>query len=435
LPESFARIEEGISSQEAKVGRMIPPGAVKPDYSGYCLSNIPSTLASILGYEDSRPALPKDALGDLDSSGIENVILILCDGFGYNEWKRQSDHGFFGALSSKGNVRSITPVFPSTTSANLTSLATGLTPQEHGLPEWYVYMKEIGAIIITLPFTRVGDSRDSLVGTLSPHTLFDGDTIYQRLKKAGISSMSFTSRSLANTAYSKVSRAGSDVTGYTSASDLSVMLRKHAERSKGPNYAYVYWSYVDTIEHIYGPATDEALVEGSLISHALYEGFLSKLARVAAKKTLVVVTADHGQLQVDSSRTLYMNRYSRLNRSFQKNPDGSRILPWGSARDTFMLVEEDRLEKTMEYLQKKLEGKATVIKTQEAIEAGLFGINKPTKKFRRRVGNLMVLPHGNRTVWYKYREEEKLKVGGHHGGLTESEMTIPLAAARVSDLQ
>src|SRR5579863_3128585 len=166
---------------------MLPPGAVKPDYSGYCLSNVPSTLASILGHVDSRHVLPKDAFGDVDTSGIENVILILCDGFGYNEWQRQSDHAFFGALAAKGNVRPITPVFPSTTSANLTSLSTGLTPQEHGLPEWFVYMQEVGEIIVTLPFTRVGEyGRDTLLGAMDPRALFDGKTIYQRLKKAGI---------------------------------------------------------------------------------------------------------------------------------------------------------------------------------------------------------------------------------------------------------
>ena len=415
---------------------MLPPGAVRPDYSGYCHSNVPSTLASVLGYRDSRPTLPKDALGDVDTSGVENVIVILCDGFGYNEWQRQSDHGFFGALSDRGSVRPITPVFPSTTSANLTSLATGLTPQEHGLPEWYVYMREIGEIIISLPFTRVGDPRrDSLVGTLNPKSLFDGSTIYQRLKKAGINSMSFANRSLANTAYSKVSRAGSKVTAYSTASDLSVSLRRFVEDSRGLNYVYVYWSYVDTIEHIYGPGTDEALVEGSLISHALYEGFLSKLDRKAAKKTMVVVTADHGQLKVDARRTVYMNRFSKLTRSFQKTPAGKRILPWGSARDSFMLVEEERLEPTVAYLREKLKGVATVIKTEDAFAAGLFGLNRPTRKFRRRVGNLMVLPHGNKTVWYQYPGEGKLEVGGHHGGLTRAEMTIPLAAAKVSDLQ
>lgn len=76
-----------------------------------------------------------------------------------------------------------------------------------------------------------------------------------------------------------------------------------------------------------------------------------------------------------------------------------------------------------------------MLETDEAIAAGLFGINTPSAKFRRRVGNLMILPHGKGTVWYRYKKDDKLDLRGHHGGLTPDEMQIPLAAARVSDLR
>lgn len=413
---------------------MLPPGAMKPDYNGYCLSNVPSTILSIFGNEVTRPTLPKDALGNVETSGVENVILILCDGLGYREFRKQKK-GFLGALSEKGNVRPITTVFPSTTAAALTTVSTGLTPQEHGLPEWYVYMEEIGEVIVTLPFTRVGEyGRDTLEDVMDPRTLFDGTTIFQRLKNAGVSCTSFSSRTLARTAYSTVTRTGSEVVPYASASDLTVSLRHLVERARGKNFAYVYWSFVDTIEHIYGPNTDETEVEASLISHALQEGFLSKLDKEAAKKTLVLLTADHGQLNVDTEKTLYMNRFTKLVRNFLRSPTGERIPPWGSARDSYLLVDESKLEEMRDYLQKKLNGIATVLKTEDAVRDGLFGINKTSRKFMRRVGNLMILPHGNNTVWYRYEKGEPLKVRGHHGGLTEDEMTIPLAAARVSDL-
>ena len=415
---------------------MLPPGALKPDYAGYCLSNVPSTISSLLGVNVDRPTLPKDAFGDVETSGVENVVLLLCDGFGFNEWKRQDQSGFFGAISKKGSVRPITTVFPSTTAAALTTVSTGLTPQEHGLPEWFVYMQELGAVVVTLPFTRVGDSgRDTLVGEFDPKALFDGRTIFQRLKKEGVNCVSLTSRSLAYTAYSKASRVGSDTVPYTTASDLTVSLRRLVEASKGRNFFYAYWSYVDTIEHIYGPNTDEAEVEGSLISHAFQEGFLSKLSREAAKKTLVLVTADHGQLNVVPEKTLYMNRFGRLIKNLDRTQTGQLVPPWGSARDSYLRVKEDLLDETERYLEKKLAGVATVLRTDEAIDQGLFGINKPTRKFRRRVGNLMVLPHGANTVWYRYRKGDSLDLRGHHGGLTEDEMTIPLAAARLSDLQ
>jgi predicted AlkP superfamily pyrophosphatase or phosphodiesterase len=396
---------------------------------------VPSTIFSILGAHSDRTPLPKDALGDVDISGIDNVILLLCDGFGYNQWQRQGEKGFVGALTKKGSVRPITTVFPSTTSAALTTISTGLTPQEHGLPEWYVYLDEIGDVILTLPFVRVGDrGRDTLVGAVNPKALFDGKTIFQKLGAAGISSTSLTSRGLAYTAYSTISRKGSEVVTYSTASDLSVSLRRLIEKARGPNLFYAYWSYVDTIEHTYGPDTDEAEVEASLISHAMKEGFLSKLDRAAAKRTLIMVTADHGQIQVDPSRAIYMNRYAKLFKAMQRTPTGAVIPPWGSARDVYLRVEDDHVDQAKAYLEKKLAGVATILKTEEAVRMGLFGLNRPSRKFLRRVGNLMILPHGNKMVWYRYNRGDSLGLHGHHGGLSTGEMTIPLAAARVSDL-
>lgn len=414
---------------------MLPPGAVKPDYDGYCLSNVPSTVMSIFGLEPARPKLPDDALGDTDVSGIDNVVLVLCDGLGFREMSRQAGRGLFGALSKKGSVRPITTVFPSTTAAALSTVSTGLTPQEHGLPEWYVYLDEIAEVIVSLPFTRAGEyGRDTLLKELSPKALLQSRTIFDQLGSAGVSCTSLTSRTLANSAYSRISRSGSAVSPYISASDMSVALRRLAEGAKGPSFFYVYWSLVDTIEHSYGPNTDEAEVEGGLVSQALAEGFLSKLDRETAKRTLILITADHGQLNVDPKRTLYLNRFRRLTNNLERSPAGKMIPPWGGARDVFMRVKEEKLEETERYLEEKLGAGATVMKTEDAVAAGLFGINRPTRRFKRRTGNLMILPHGNGTIWFRYGKDS-LDLRGHHGGLTAEEMTIPLASGRASDLQ
>jgi len=414
---------------------VLPPGAVRPDYTGYCLSSVPATVLSILGVDSPRPKLPADALGDVETAGVEKVILLVCDGFGFREWRNQAGRGFVKAISEKGNVRPITTVFPSTTAAALTAICTGLTPQEHGLPEWYVYMSEIGEIIVSLPFTRPGEyGRDTLLGTLSPKALLNERTIFQRLKAEGVKSVTFVNRPLAHTAYSTLSRAGSDLSPYMTASDFAVSLRRRVEASRGPTLFYAYWPYVDTVEHTYGPNTEEAEVEASLISHALQEGFLSKLSKEVAKKTLILVTADHGQVNVVPEKLLYMNRWTKLSKAFAKAPSGKSILPWGGARDVFMQIEEGLLDETIHYLEDKFAGTASIIKTDDLIHQGMFGINRPSRRFRRRVGNLMILPHGTKTAWYRYRKGDSLKVKGHHGGLTKDEMTIPLAAARASDL-
>jgi predicted MPP superfamily phosphohydrolase len=62
-------------------------------------------------------------------------------------------------------------------------------------------------------------------------------------------------------------------------------------------------------------------------------------------------------------------------------------------------------------------------------------LNNPSRKFRDRVGNILVLPHGKRTIWFKGDRGYDLELSGHHGGLTKDEMTVPLAVGRLSDLQ
>jgi hypothetical protein len=415
---------------------MLPPGSVRPDYDGYCLSNVSSTALSLLGLKGPGRHLPDDALGSAEVSEVENVVLMLFDGLGYAEWKRQETHGFLGALSGRGSVSPITTVFPSTTAAALTSVSTGLTPQEHGLPEWYVYMQEVGEVIVTLPFSRVGDSRrDTLRGVMDPNALFDGKTMFERLKDAGMKGTSLTTRSLAHSAFSEAVSRGGTIVPCASSSDLAVSLRRLVENSRGQNVYYVYWPYVDTLEHIYGPGTDEAGVEASLISHALLEGFLSKLSPDAAKKTFILATADHGQLRVAPEETLYMNGFRKLVNALDTDPSGRTIPPWGSARDLYMRVRGDRLRDVESYLAQKLVGIASVLETEDAVKQGLFGLNEPSRKFLRRVGNLMVLPHDAKTVWFRYRKGDSLALKGHHGGLTEDEMTIPLASGRASDLQ
>jgi predicted AlkP superfamily pyrophosphatase or phosphodiesterase len=414
---------------------VLPPGSLVPDYRGYCLSNVPHTVSSLFGLDDGGRSLPKDALGTAETAGVENVVLFLLDGLGYKEWQRQKEKGFIGALSRRGSVKPITTVFPSTTAAALTTVSTGLTPQEHGLPEWYVYMQEIGDVIVTLPFARVGGKgRDSLVGTMDPRALFDGTTIFETLRDGGVKSTSLTNRALAHTAYSEVARRGSRVEPYITASDLSVGLRRLLERAHGRNFFYVYWSFIDTIEHSYGPNTDEATVEASLISHALQEGLMSKLSHAAADRTLVLVTADHGQVNVNPKETLYLNRFRKLVKALSVSRFGRRIPPWGSARDVYLSVDDAQLDTVESYLARKLEGVASVMKTKDAIGRGLFGINKPSRKFLRRTGNLMVLPHSTNTVWFRYAKGDALDLRGHHGGLSVDEMTVPLAAGRLSDL-
>ena len=423
-------IENLIRKQKRKGGFLYP------FYERYCFSNIPSTILKLFDIEIGRPSLPSELYKD-KAEDSDKILLFLVDGLGYSQWLRSSeDREFFDIFSQKGRVLPITTVFPSTTAAALTTMSSGLTPQEHGLHEWVVYFREIDMIVNTLPFSALGEEgQDKLLEVgVDPRILYSGETVYQTLKKAGVKSFTYINTRYADSCYSRIASKGSTTIPFLGYSDMAVNLRKSLEQEKGPAYFFVYLGHLDSIEHKYGPDSDQCFAELSLLSFILKGELLKKVDRQTAGETAVLITSDHGQLGVSPRETVYLNRYRKLVSSFQKGRKGRPILPTGSPRDVFLHIEPSELGEIYDYLGKKLGKIAKIMKTDEAIEAGLFGTGKPKKEFYDRVGDLLVLPYGNNTVWYEHLKGKRFDSLGHHGGLSEAEMLVPLGIARLSEL-
>jgi hypothetical protein len=114
---------------------------------------------------------------------------------------------------------------------------------------------------------------------------------------------------------------------------------------------------------------------------------------------------------------------------------GKRILPWGSPRDVFLRVQEENLPEIATWLTRRLAGKATVMTIDQAVQQQLFGLGEGHRHFKRRVGNVLILPHGDSLIWYEHLKGKKFQLRGMHGGLRPDEMLIPLAVANLATLQ
>lgn len=409
-----------------------------PFYEKYCFSNIPSTILSLFGLNPKRTLLPGEVYESvLKGKKPLKVILLLIDGFGFNSWLKYSkDYEFFHLFNRKGLVSPLTSMFPSTTASALTTISSGLTTQEHALHEWTVYFKEIDKTINTLPFTNIyEEGRDKLLKQgANPQILFKGKTAYQTLEKSGIKTFTFNNKVYNKSAYSKLVHKGSTTIPFRTISDLMVSLRKKLTEEKGPAYFYIYWDSLDSIAHHYGPNSAEYRNELNNISGAFTKELLGKIKNSAVKQTVFILTADHGEVKVFPEKTIFLNKYRSLKDNFQKGKNGKPILPTGAPRDLFLHIKPEKLEKTFKFLSQELRGKAKILKINQAMKMGLFGVGKPRKEFLDRIGNLLILPYKNNTICYKYPKIEPHKFLGHHGGLSEEEMLIPFAIARFSDL-
>jgi hypothetical protein len=410
-------------------------GFLYPCYEENCISNIPGSILSLCGVKTGLTKLP---VLDGRIDGVEKVVLLILDGFGYNQFLRhQKEDPFLADVSDKSDVFALTSIFPSQTTNALTTLNTGLTPQEHGLFEYYLYMKEVGGIVNTLRFEPIGSVNQNLLtkNGIDPKIMFKGTTIQTTLKEEGIPSFTHIYAPYAYSASGRLLFEGSTMVPTLKSSDLFVSLRKKLEQEPGPSYHFVHLSNLDTLAHEYGPNSYEYSAEVSVISYLMKKELIDKISPEVAKKTLMLTTSDHGGVNIVPENITYLNGFPDLLKNLQYGAQGSTILPTGSARDVFLHVREDKLTETKDLLAKKVGTKAKIVETKQAINDGLFGKGEVNKKFFDRAGNLMLLPYRNETVWFDHFIDYKYKPLGHHGGLNKNEMLVPLSVSTLDNLK
>lgn len=425
----YRDIETTISSKSKLTDR------ITPDYSGYCFSNIPSTILNHFKAGNDRQSLPDESFRE-QLEGSEKVILLLIDGFGYDSWvKHYQDTRFLKVLSERGSVTPLTSVFPSTTSASMNTLSSGLTPQEHGVPEWFVYFKEIDMTLQSLPLMKVSgvEDNDFDYDEVDPSILFKGETIYQKLGKTGIASFTLMPEAFVDSPYSGLTLNGSTRLSYSSLNDLFSKIRKIVEDETGPAFTFAYVDSLDTVGHECGPGSNEYAGEIKRIDTAISKGF-SKLSKKDAKDTSIIVTADHGQVDIPPDKTFYLNFLSEFQGMLRESPRMGYIAPTGSPRDVYLHLKEDKVDTCFHYLCEELDGIADILRIKDAVDLGLFGVGKPCEEFMDRVGDLLVLPPRNEAVWFQVVPGKLFEMPGLHGGLSREEMLIPFGVSKISDL-
>jgi predicted AlkP superfamily pyrophosphatase or phosphodiesterase len=197
--------------------------------------------------------------------------------------------------------------------------------------------------------------------------------------------------------------------------------------AKPPAYFFFYFDRIDAICHEYGPESAQTTAEILVFLMTMEHIFLKALTG-NHKRILFLLTADHGQVEVDPKTTIYLNRdpaFAGIENSLKTNSKGEFIVPAGSARDFFLYIKPEALDETKAFLASRLAGRAEVRKVSELVQAGYFGpVISP--QFRARAGDLVILPYRGESVWWFEQDKFEQKFRGHHGGLTKQELEIPL---------
>jgi predicted AlkP superfamily pyrophosphatase or phosphodiesterase len=385
----------------------------KPLYDSYCFSKIPGTIMSLLGKKTD--ALPSDCW---IQKQYDTVILILIDGFGWEFLeKNHMKYPFLSRFFRKGIVSKLTSQFPSTTAAHITTLCSGSNVGQTGTYEWFYYEPKLDRVIAPLLFSFAGDKKcGTLKGLIEPEKIFPYETVFQQLQQEGVKSYIFQPEEIAHSCYSDWMFRGGAVTGYKKFSTcLSALASQISD-----GLFYIYFGEVDSACHKHGMESKQVEKAIDQCFHAL-EDFLKKLSK-SDRKIACVVTADHGMTMIDPKTTIFLNYdIPALESMIIRGANGRLITPAGSCRDYFLHLFPEKLQEAKALLTKALLGKALVCETKELIAEGFFG-KGVSKSFLERVGNLVILPFGNNSIWWYEKGRFDQKFFAMHGGLTRSEM-------------
>jgi len=402
------------------------PVGIFPHYHGYCLSNLPASICAWLGIDPIRRTFLSPEIHKHIQGSFQNVILLVVDGFRLNlakAWLYEQLHNKQGKslwsdLADEIVFTPLTSIVPSTTSAALTTLWTGLTPAEHGIIGYELFLKEFG-VIFNMVFQSVASSIDN-IGSLQtvafdPGTFLSVHTLGPHFKANGVQPISFQHINITHSGLSRMLMPEVDNYAYHTPSELWLSLENLlTTNSSQKRYIYIYWGDIDTRSHHYGPDNTQIQEEWNAFGNLLRQ-FLIKQKLKHKKDTLFLLVADHGQIPTDIVMDFELvNHPELLNHLI--------MLPSGESRLPYLFVLPGHEKSLEEYINKSWNSTFKLVPSKLILDSGLLGNAEPCQGTVDRLGNWTVIPEGNAYWWWVNKKNHLL---GRHGGLSEQEMLIP----------
>lgn len=361
---------------------------IKPDFNNNII-NITATIAEFLGCPNDKPVLPE--LAKELKEGYKNIVFIILDGLGINPIEKNLTAGSF----LKRNIKSVvTSVFPSTTTNATTTYLTNKYPMEHGWFGWSLYFEELKRAVDIFPET------DS----------FTREPIEKGYVKKVLPVEPFYKN--ANSDYT----INSVVPEYWNHECQHRYVWKNSDemfghiagicQNEGRQFIYAYCDQPDSTMHRFGVTSAEAKNVINDLNNRIEELY-SKLT-----DTLFIVTADHGQVDIDG----YIDIYT--------DTEITSLLEWPQfleARAAAFKVKESCHKEFIEIFNKKYGKDFELFKTEDLINDNYFGGNIINVNAKL-LGDYIAIGKTNKVMRLTpFSHDYK----GHHTSLTE-EMEVPL---------
>jgi len=391
-------------------------GLVRPTYGLDSLAAVLPGACGALGVDltTGTGLNSLDCAAALDLPPSPAAVVVLCDGLGYHNLAASLAYAPFlrAALSPGGGAvqRRLTTSFPSTTAAALGTFGTGTAPGRTGLVGYTQRDPDTGDLVNLVQWKVAGRP-----WSRPPRQVQREPTVFAQAVAHDVAVASVGPAKFAGSAMSAAAlHGGAYLAADPPAAGVDAMAGWLAANAGAPALGYFYWGVLDKIGHHRGWRSakwGDALAD--------FDRELQRLVAAVPPGTLVLLTADHGQIEVDPKAAI----------DVAQTPLASDVAAiGGEPRAVHVYLEPGAdVEQVAARWATYLGDRAIVLRRDEAVADGLFG--PVAAHVVPWLGDLVVLALGATTIVDSRTQSEAARtLLGVHGSLTEFEMEIPLIA-------
>ncbi|WP_420113694.1 alkaline phosphatase family protein [Pseudactinotalea sp.] len=342
----------------------------------------------------------------LELPTVQRACVVVVDGLGLHNLTAVPE---IAPTLNAAPRRPLQSAFPSTTATNMAALGTGLPGGRTGMLGYTVRNPDTGRLLNLI----------SWKGGPEPESWQQQPTVFELMAEQDLLSVSVGPWAFATSPLTRATLRGAE---YDAAESLPDRVTRTLDVLGEPDVklSTMYWGDVDKTGHHRGcqsPQWREAV--------AHLDAELARLAASVPRGTLVLVTADHGMVDIPRGDSAEFGGAARIDVAV--NPvlaDGVTVVA-GEPRICHVHAEPGAAAEVLEAWRNELGERADVRSRDEAISAGWFG---PVEdRFRPVVGDVVAAMRGDiAVVDSRTQSAESLTLIGMHGSGTPAERTVPL---------
>ncbi|MET7961872.1 nucleotide pyrophosphatase/phosphodiesterase family protein [Micromonospora zamorensis] len=379
-----------------------PLAVLGPHHGGGRLADVLPSALAVLGVPGSA-----DPLGLVPAlAGVRRIAVLLVDGLGWYQLPTAAPYAPTLAGLAATVARPIIAGFPSTTPTSLVTLGTGVAPGAHG----------VLGFTVRVPGTDRVLTHTDWAADPSPLHWQPVPTQLERARAAGVTVTVVSRPEFGGSGLTLAANRGGDFRGAAGGDAVAAAMLAALAAGPGPTLVSGYHADLDRHGHVSGVDSAPWRVAATEV-----DALLARLVDGLPPDAALLVTADHGQLDIPADHRFDLDTDPRLRA-------GVRVVA-GEARVRYLHVEAGAVDDVLAAWSEVLGAAARVRTRDEVVATGWFG--PVSEEHLGRIGDVVVTCNDTYAVMASRTERPMAsKLVAYHGSDTAAELTVPLLVVR-----